>query len=115
MRSRSLVVAASAVLLAACSASGGAATGRAFAVRVADGRLQGVIDDLKGCKRGGIRGAGRVAIVFAATGEVASATVHGPPFEGTDTGACVAGRVSGIHVPPFNGPPFTVDQSFWIE
>ncbi len=53
---------------------------------------------------------GRVVIVFAPNGGAQTATVTGPPFEGTPTGACVAARFRGVHVPPFSGSPFSVDQ-----
>ena len=56
-----------------------------------------------------------MTIVFAPGGGAQSATVVGPPFEGTPTGACVAARFKGVHVPAFSGSPFSVAKSFTIN
>jgi predicted Zn finger-like uncharacterized protein len=44
-----------------------------------------------------------------------SATVSGPPFEGTPTGACVGARFRAVRVPAFSGSPFSVSKSFTIN
>jgi predicted Zn finger-like uncharacterized protein len=69
-----------------------------------------------GCKRsGGPTGTGRVIVVFAPSGAAQSATVSGPPFEGTSSGACVAARFRAVRVPAFSGSPFSVSKSFNIN
>jgi predicted Zn finger-like uncharacterized protein len=69
----------------------------------------------QGCKKGDATGTGRVIVVFAPSGGAQTATITGPPFEGTPTGACVASRFRGVHVPPFSGSPFSVSKSFTIN
>jgi hypothetical protein len=53
--------------------------------------------------------------MFAPSGAAQSATVSGPPYEGTPTGACVAARFKAVHVPAFSGSPFSVSKSFSIN
>jgi eukaryotic-like serine/threonine-protein kinase len=60
-------------------------------------------------------GTGHVKITFAPSGTVQSAVVDTPPFAGTATGGCVAGRFRGARVPPFSGSPVTVGKSFIIN
>jgi hypothetical protein len=69
----------------------------------------------QGCKKGDVTGTGRIVVVFAPSGGAQSATISGPPFEGTPTGACVAQRFKGVHVPAFGGSPFSVSKSFTIN
>ena len=70
---------------------------------------------MQGCKKGDVSGSGRVVVTFAPSGNVASAAVSGVGFEGTPTGACIAQRFRGAHVPAFSGSPFSVSKSFTIN
>jgi hypothetical protein len=87
----------------------------AFNMRVAASKLQAVTDHVQDCKQGDAAGNGRVKVVFDPSGDVQSAAVHGPPFEGTPTGACIEERLRAVQVPPFSGAPFTVDTNFVIH
>jgi hypothetical protein len=86
-----------------------------FNMRVAASKLAAVTDHVQDCKQGDAAGDGRVKVVFDPSGDAQSAVVHGPPFEGTLTGACVEERVRAVQVPPFSGAPFTVDKNFVIH
>jgi predicted Zn finger-like uncharacterized protein len=86
-----------------------------FNMGEAKSKLAAAASTVQTCKKGDTTGSGRVVIVFAPNGGAQSATVSGPPFEGTPTGACVAARFRGVHVPPFSGSPFSVAKSFTIN
>jgi predicted Zn finger-like uncharacterized protein len=86
-----------------------------FNMGEAKSRLGAAAAAVQSCKKGDVTGTGRVTIVFAPGGGAQSATVVGPPFEGTPTGACVAARFKGVHVPAFSGSPFSVAKSFTIN
>jgi hypothetical protein len=81
----------------------------------AKARLAAIAGSVQGCKKGDATGTGRVVVTFAPGGNVQSAAVSGPPFEGTPTGSCVAARFRGAHVPAFTGSPFSVSKSFSIN
>jgi len=81
----------------------------------AKARLASIAGSVQGCKKGDVSGSGRVVVTFAPGGNVASAVVSGPPFEGTPTGACIASRFRGAHVPAFAGSPFSVSKSVTIN
>ena len=98
---------------AAAAAAGG--TDQPFNMGEAKARLAGIAGSVQGCKKGDVSGSGRVVVTFAPGGNVASAVVSGPPFAGTPTGACVASRFRGAHVPAFAGSPFSVSKSFTIN
>ncbi len=87
-----------------------------FNMGEARARLGAAAAAAAGCKKAnGPTGTGRVVVLFAPSGGTQSATVSGPPFEGTPTGACVAARFRGVHVPAFSGSPFSVSKSFTIN
>ena len=87
-----------------------------FNLNEARSRLTSVASAAQSCKRpGGPLGTGRVVVLFAPSGVAQSATVTGPPFEGTSTGACVAGRFRAVRVPAFSGSPYSVAKSFTIN
>ena len=98
----------------AAAAAGG--TDQPFNMGEAKARLASIAGSVQGCKKGDVSGSGRVVVTFAPGGNVASAVVSGPPFAGTPTGACVASRFRGAHVPAFAGSPFSVSRkSFTIN
>jgi predicted Zn finger-like uncharacterized protein len=87
-----------------------------FNMGEAKSRLAAAAAAAQACKKpDGPVGTGRVIVVFAPSGAAQSATISGPPFEGTPTGACVAARFRGVHVPTFGGSPFSVSKSFTIN
>jgi predicted Zn finger-like uncharacterized protein len=89
--------------------------GPAFNMGEAKSKLAAAAAAAQSCKKGDISGTGRVVVVFAPSGGAQTATISGPPFDGTPTGACVAARFRGVHVPPFSGSPFSVSKSFTIN
>ncbi len=99
----------------AIAAAVGASSDAPFNMGEAKARLAAIAAGAQSCKRGDAGGTGRVVIIFAPSGSVQSATITGPPFEGTPTGACVSARFRGAHVPPFGGSPFSVAKSFTIN
>ena len=86
-----------------------------FNMGEAKARLGAIAGSVQACKKGDVSGSGRVVVTFAPSGQVTSAVVSGPPFAGTPTGACVASRFRGAHVPAFSGSPFPVSKSFTIN
>jgi hypothetical protein len=100
---------------AAIAAAAGGGTDAPFNMGEAKARLAAVAAGAQSCKKGDMTGTGRVIVVFAPSGAAQSATVSGPPFEGTPVGACVAVRFRGVRVPPFGGSPFSVAKSFTIN
>jgi predicted Zn finger-like uncharacterized protein len=101
---------------AAVRASAPAVEAGPFNMGEAKARLGAAAAAAAGCKKAnGPTGTGRVVVLFAPSGATQSATVSGPPFEGTPTGACVAGRFRGVRVPAFSGSPFSVSKSFSIN
>jgi hypothetical protein len=82
----------------------------------AKSRLAAAAAAVQACKKAdGPTGTAKVVVLFAPSGGAQSATISGPPFEGTPTGACVAARFRGVHVPAFSGSPFSVSKSFTIN
>lgn len=107
---------ATATATPATTAAAAAASDQPFNMGEAKARLAAIAGSVQGCKKGdGPTGTGRVVVTFAPSGNVQSAAISGPPFEGTPTGACVAGRFRGAHVPAFSGSPFPVSKSFTIN
>jgi predicted Zn finger-like uncharacterized protein len=100
---------------AAPAPAGGGGSDQPFNMGEARARLAAAASAAQGCKKGDISGTGHVIVVFAPSGAAQSATVTGPPFEGTPSGACVAARFRGVHVPAFSGSPFSVSKSFTIN
>jgi predicted Zn finger-like uncharacterized protein len=96
-------------------AAGGGGSDQPFNMGEAKARLAAAAAAAQGCKKGDASGTGRVVVLFAPSGAAQSATISGPPFEGTPTGACVAARFRGVHVPAFSGSPFSVSKSFTIN
>jgi predicted Zn finger-like uncharacterized protein len=94
---------------------GGAAGAEPFNMGEAKARLAAAATAAEGCKKGDATGTGRVVVLFAPSGAAQSATVSGPPFEGTPTGNCVAARFRTVRVPAFSGSPFSVSKSFTIN
>jgi hypothetical protein len=60
-------------------------------------------------------GGARVSVTFAPSGRVSSAVLTGGAFQGTKTGACIAGAFRGATVPPFAGDPVTVSKEVSIR
>jgi predicted Zn finger-like uncharacterized protein len=89
--------------------------GQPFNMGEAKSKLAAAAAAAQSCKKGDISGTGRVVVVFAPSGGAQTATISGPPFDGTPTGACVSARFRGVHVPPFSGSPFSVSKSFTIN
>jgi len=101
---------------AAAPAAQGGGGDQPFNMGEAKARLAAAASAAQGCKKpDGPSGSGRVVVMFAPSGAAQSATVSGPPFEGTPTGACVAARFRGVKVPAFTGSPFSVSKSFSIN
>ena len=68
------------------------------------------------CKKSdGPTGSGHVSITFGSNGQVQTAVVDSPPFEGTSVGGCVAGKFRSAHVPSFSGGAQRVGKSFTIN
>jgi predicted Zn finger-like uncharacterized protein len=87
-----------------------------FNMGEAKSRLAAAAAAAQACKKpDGPVGTGRVIVVFGPNGGAQSATISGPPFEGTPTGACVGNKFRGVHVPVFSGSPFSVSKSFTIN
>jgi predicted Zn finger-like uncharacterized protein len=104
---------AAAPAAAPAAAAGGS---EPFNMGEAKARLAAAASAAQGCaKPGGPTGTGRVVVMFAPSGAAQSATVSGPPFEGTPVGACVGARFKAVHVPAFSGSPFSVSKSFTIN
>jgi predicted Zn finger-like uncharacterized protein len=102
--------------VAAAPAPAAAPEGAEFNMGEAKSKLAAAAAAAQGCKKGdGPTGTGRVVVVFTPGGGAQSATISGPPFEGTPTGACVAARFRGVRVPAFSGSPFSVSKSFTIN
>jgi predicted Zn finger-like uncharacterized protein len=100
---------------AAAAPAAAAESDQPFNMGEAKSRLAAAAAAVQACKKGDAVGTGRVVVLFAPSGGAQSATISGPPFEGTPTGACVAARFRGVHVPPFSGTPFSVSKSFTIN
>jgi hypothetical protein len=101
---------------AAAPATPAAGSDQPFNMGEAKARLGAAAEGAQSCKKGdGATGTGRVVVVFAPSGAAQSATISGPPFQGTPTGNCVAARFRGVHVPAFSGSPFSVSKSFTIN
>jgi predicted Zn finger-like uncharacterized protein len=101
--------------VAAAAGGGASASDAPFNMGEAKSRLAATAAGVQSCKKGDVTGTGRVIVVFAPNGTAQSATVSGPPFEGTPAGACVAARFRGVRVPAFGGSPFSVAKSFTIN
>jgi predicted Zn finger-like uncharacterized protein len=99
----------------AATHAAGAESDQAFNMGEAKAKLGATAASVDACKKpNGPTGTGRVVVMFAPSGAVQSATVSGPPYEGTPTGACVAARFRTVRVPAFGGSPFSVSKSFTI-
>jgi predicted Zn finger-like uncharacterized protein len=101
--------------LPAALAQSAGASDQPFNMGEAKARLAAIAAGVQTCKKGDATGTGRVVVVFNPNGGTQSATISGPPFEGTPTGACVAVRFRGARVPPFGGSAFSVAKSFTIN
>lgn len=72
--------------------------------------------DAKICKtKDGPSGPGKVKVTFQPSGKVSTATVDGPPFQGTAVGTCVAKVFAQVRIPPFDGAPVSVVKTFTID
>jgi predicted Zn finger-like uncharacterized protein len=99
----------------AATHAAGAESDQPFNMGEAKAKLGATAASVDACKKpNGPTGTGRVVVMFAPSGAVQSATVSGPPYEGTPTGACVAARFRTVRVPAFGGSPFSVSKSFTI-
>ena len=91
------------------------ATGPEFDKTAAAAALAAAAADAASCKaEGDPSGVARVAVTFAPSGRVTSAVVSGPPFAGTTTGGCIARKLRGASVPPFDGSPVIVNRTVTI-
>jgi hypothetical protein len=97
------------------AAAPAAVSDQPFNMGEAKAKLGSIASSVQSCKRGDATGTGRVVVTFAPSGAAQSATVSGPPFEGTPTGSCVASRFRSARVPAFSGSPFSVSKSFTIN
>jgi len=92
-----------------------AAQGPDFDKAAASAALAAAAADASGCKvEGDPSGQAHVNVTFAPSGRVTSAIVTGPPFAGTATGGCIARKMRGATVPPFDGSPVTVSRTLNI-
>jgi len=108
--------AAPAVAKAAAAPAPAPEADQPFNMGEAKSRLAAAAAAVQACKKAdGPTGTAKVVVLFAPAGGAQSATISGPPFEGTPTGACVAARFRGVHVPAFSGSPFSVSKSFTIN
>jgi predicted Zn finger-like uncharacterized protein len=93
-----------------------AAPGAAFDRAAASSALSAIASSVQGCKKeGGPTGPGRVKVTFATSGNVTTAVIDGPPYQGTPTGGCIVGKFRGARVPPFSGDTVTAGKSFQIN
>jgi predicted Zn finger-like uncharacterized protein len=100
---------------AAAPAAAAQGSDQPFNMGEAKARLGAAAGSVQSCKKGDVTGTGRIVVVFAPSGAVQSATVSGPPFQGTPTGNCVAAKFHAVRVPAFSGSPFSVSKSFTIN
>jgi predicted Zn finger-like uncharacterized protein len=100
---------------AAGGGGGGGAGTEPFNMGEAKARLAAAAAAVQSCKKGDATGTGKVVVMFAPSGAAQSASINGPPFEGTPTGNCVAARFRTVRVPAFSGSPFSVSKSFTIN
>jgi predicted Zn finger-like uncharacterized protein len=99
---------------APAATGGGGASSAPFDRGAAAAALGAV--NVSSCKRpDGPTGSGHVTVTFEPSGQVSTAVVDQPPFQGTPVGGCVAGKFRGAHVPPFGGAPVRVGKSFTIN
>ena len=88
----------------------------AFNVEAARSSLRAMEGILASCKKpDGPTGAGKVKVTFAPAGNVSSAVMSGPPYEGTPVGDCAASRFRMARVSAFQGNPGVVDYAFRIN
>lgn len=98
------------------SASAAPVDPNAFNVDAARASLRSMEGILASCKKAdGPTGPGKVKVIFGNAGNVTSAVMFGPPYEGTPVGDCAASRFKAARVPPFQGPPGTVEYGFRIN
>jgi len=93
-----------------------ASAGVAFDVQAASLALNAAQVLAAQCRQpGDPTGVARLAVTFAASGRVTSATISGPPFSGTETGSCIANRFRNARVPAFEGGHLTVTKTVSIQ
>ena len=93
-----------------------ASAGVAFDVQAASLALNAAQVLAAQCRQpGDPTGVARLAVTFAASGRVTSATISGPPFSGTETGSCIANRFRSARVPAFEGGHLTVTKTVSIQ
>ncbi len=86
----------------------------AFNLAAAQSSLSVVDVILASCKKpGGTGGNGLARVTFVDDGTVKNASID-PPFDATPEGECAAARFRTAHVPPFQGPPVSVEHPFHI-
>lgn len=64
---------------------------------------------------GGPMGMTRVAVTFAPSGAVSSATISDAPFAGTSVGNCISEAMKQARIKPFTGVPQTVTERVSIR
>lgn len=87
-----------------------------FDVAAARSALASAAAAASSCRKpGDPSGVAQVTITFAPSGRATSANIGGPPFAGTATGGCIAGKMRGARVPPFTGTHKTVSKTVVIN
>jgi hypothetical protein len=93
---------------------------RASRSNVDDGAVQQAMAQAasraSGCiTTGSPTGVAHVSVTFAASGDVISAVVQGPPFAHTLEGECIAAKFRALHVPAFSGDNLTARKNITLQ
>jgi hypothetical protein len=85
----------------------------AFDPAAASAALSAAAGGAAACRTDSTEGAKSVtvAVTFAPSGRVTTATIMGGQFAGTPVGGCIAQAFKSAHVPPFDGDPVTVKKT----
>ena len=86
-----------------------------FSAEAAEAQLSLAVKEASACRQpGDPTGVARVAVTFAPSGRVTSATISDPPFAGTSTGSCIAKTMRGMSLPAFEGEHVTISKTVVI-
>jgi hypothetical protein len=90
---------------------------RAFDPAAASAALTAAAGAAAGCRTDSSEGAASVtvAVTFAPSGRVTTATIMGGQFAGTPVGGCIAQALRTAHVPAFDGDPVTVKKTVRLQ
>jgi hypothetical protein len=87
-----------------------------FDAAAAKNALDAELNEAARCREpGGPTGVTRVAVTFAPSGNVASATIAEPPFAGTSVGNCICEAMKRAHIKPFTGVPGNLTERISIR